>query len=210
MSRPATNCGQRARAGQAGFTLLEILVALVVLGFLLVGLTQGVRFGLRAWDTESRLVNTRADLDGVERVLRTMIEETDPGEFNEPANFKGDARSMSFASRLPMVVAGLPVREADIALGVDARHRLVLRWVPHPHAERLVPAAPAAETVLLEGVDHIELSYQRWPEQGGGWVSVWAAPTLPLLVSLKIAFAKDDRRHWPTMVTAPMRARFEE
>jgi general secretion pathway protein J len=210
MSSPTTRRSAGARPRQAGFTLLEILVALVVLGFLLVSLAEGVRFGLRGWDTESRLVETRADLDGTERVLRMLIESADPGEFNEPANFKGAEREMSFLARLPAAVAGLPVRDADIALGMDARHRLVLRWVPHPHAERLVPAAPPVENVLLDNVDHIELSYQRWPEQGGGWVSAWTAPTLPLLVSLKIVFATGDRRHWPTMVVAPMRARFEE
>ncbi len=195
---------------QAGFTLLEILVALVVLGFLMVGLSQGVRFGLRAWDTESRLVATRADIDGVERVLRNLLEGADPGEFNEPPNFKGDAHILAFSSQLPVQLAGLPVRDADLGLGLDMRHRLVLRWTPHPHAERLIAPALPVENVLLDGVEHIEFSYRRWPSQGGGWVSVWNQPTLPLQVSLKLEFAKDDRRHWPTMIVALMRARFEE
>ncbi len=198
------------RARETGFTLLEILVALVVLGFLLVSLTQGVRFGLRAWDTENRMVDERADMDGVERVIRTMVEEADPGEFNEPSSLKGDAHAVTFASRLPVQVAGLPVRDADIGLGVDTKHRFVLRWTPHPHAERLAAPVRPVEDALLEGVDHIELSYQRWPEQGGGWVSEWAAPTLPQRISVKIVFAKNDKRHWPTMVMAPMRARYEE
>ena len=34
-----------------GFTLLELLIALTVLGFLLAGLAQGVHFGLLAWRT---------------------------------------------------------------------------------------------------------------------------------------------------------------
>lgn len=207
MSMPVA---RRCRRGQAGFTLLEILVALAVLGFLMVGLTQGVRFGLKAWTTQTQMLATRADLDGVERVLRTAFSEADPGEINEEASFKGNAREVTFNTRLPIVVAGLPMREASIGLGVNAKHRLVLRWTPHPHAERLGPPLPPREEVLLEGVDHIELSYLRWPAQGGGWVSAWALPTLPLQVSLKLVFTKDDRRHWPTLVMAPMRARYEE
>jgi type II secretory pathway pseudopilin PulG len=35
-----------------GFTLLEILVALIVLDFLVVGLGQGVRTGLHLWAAE--------------------------------------------------------------------------------------------------------------------------------------------------------------
>jgi prepilin-type N-terminal cleavage/methylation domain-containing protein len=33
----------------AGFTLLEILIALAILGFILLSLGQGLRFGLTAW-----------------------------------------------------------------------------------------------------------------------------------------------------------------
>ena len=44
-----------------GFTLLEILVALTVLGFLLAGLAQGVHFGLLAWGTEVRLAGGNDD-----------------------------------------------------------------------------------------------------------------------------------------------------
>jgi general secretion pathway protein J len=195
---------------QRGFTLLEIVVALVVLGFLMVGLSQGVQFGLRAWDTESRMVNQRADMDGAERVLREVVSGADPGEFNDPSAFHGGARAMSFQSRLPLLAPGLPTRDVDVALGVDGQHRLVLRSTPHPHAELLGPPPPALENVLLEGIDHIELSYLRWPQQGGGWVTSWALPTLPVMLRIKLVFPEGDHRHWPDIVSSLMRSRFEE
>ena len=48
--RSGYRTGWRMKARTAaGFTLLEVLVALAVFGFLLVGLSQTVRFGLTAW-----------------------------------------------------------------------------------------------------------------------------------------------------------------
>src|SRR6266446_5733188 len=58
---------------QSGFTLLELLVVLVVLGFLMVGLTQGVRAGLTMWGAQTRRVGETADLDAGARVLRRLL-----------------------------------------------------------------------------------------------------------------------------------------
>jgi len=200
----------RAPPRQAGFTLLEILVALVVLGFLLLGLAEGVRFGLRAWDSEGRLVDRRVDMDAMERVLRGTIAAADPGGLSDQGLFQGRPRTLDLVTRLPMSASGMVTRDALVALGVDARHRFVLRWSPRPHAQRLTPAPAPQESVLLEGVDHVDFSYFRAPEQGGGWTDTWELPTLPLLVRVTIVFPKDDRRHWPTIEAAPMLARSEQ
>jgi len=199
MTRRATN--------SAGFTLLEILVALVVLGFLLAGLSQGVRFGLRAWDSESRLVDRRTDMDAMERVLRGVIAEADPGDVNEPAPFRGETGRLDLVTRLPGGAAGLPTGDAEVGLGVDAQHRFVLRWRASPHAERLGPPPPLQQSVLLEGVDGVAFAYLRRPEQGGGWSETWHDLSLPALVRITVDFPKDDRRHWPAIVAAPMLGR---
>lgn len=200
------------RAAQSGFTLLEILVALVVLGFLMVGLAQGVQFGLKAWDLQARQVALRSDMDATERVLRNLIAQADPGEFSDPATFKGDSSKMSFASRLPLpAVTGLPTRSVDVGLGVDARQRLVLRWSPRPHAERLTPEPLPNETVLLERVQRIEISYFKGGSgKGTGWLKTWNDPDVPLLVRFRLVFPSGDQRHWPEVVVGTMRQRQEE
>src|SRR5262249_53375508 len=58
---------------QTGFTLLEMLVSLVVLGFLVVGLTQGVRAGLRLWDAQTLRIGETGELDAGARVLRALL-----------------------------------------------------------------------------------------------------------------------------------------
>ena len=60
---------------QTGFTLLEMLVVLVVLGLLVVGLAQGVRSGLTMWDAQTRRVSETGELDAVARILRTLLSE---------------------------------------------------------------------------------------------------------------------------------------
>ena len=163
---------------QAGFTLLELLVGLVVLGFILAGLTQGVRYGRRMW----------ADAD--------------PGNSHDPPTLQGGPARVAFVSALPAGVTGLLGQEADLGLGVDGAHRLVLRWTPHLHAQRTGALPPPQEAELLRGVDHLDVSYWR-----NGWQGEWSEPTLPALIRLRIVFGPDDPRHWPDIVVAPVRQR---
>jgi general secretion pathway protein J len=194
----------RRRGGrEGGFTLLEILVAIVVLGFLLAGLSQGVRFGIQAWGMQTRRIAQQADMDTTLRTLRRLIAEADPGDANETTTLKGGPHTMAWRSRLPLAaeLAGGP--NADLALGVDGRKRLVLRAEPHPHAQRLGPPPPPLETVLAEGVDHIDLAYFRAGGKNSGWQSSWLDDDMPALVRLRVVFAKNSARHWPDMVAAP-------
>ncbi len=187
---------------QAGFTLLELLVGLVVLGFILAGLSQGVRYGLRVSDTQARLSDGRSELDAVDRALRRLIVQTDPGTAHGGPTLQGSPGRLTLVSQLPTAATGFVTRQADIAIGVDAARRLVLRWTPHLHAQRFGPAPPAEEVELLRGVERLELAY--W---GGAWRTSWDAATLPQLVRLRVVFPPGDPRHWPDIVAAPLRHR---
>lgn len=197
------------RDGTRGFTLLEVLVALVVLGFLLAGLSQGTRFGLKAWAMQTRNLARQSDMDDTYRVLRAMVQGADPGELNQDGTFNGTQHTLVVRSRLPAAASRLGVLDADISLGVDSSHRFVMRAEPHPHAERLGPLPVPLQSTLLDGVDHVDFSYYRVGDKSSGWTSVWHDADPPALVRLHIVF-RNDKQHWPDFVAAPLRARLEQ
>jgi len=181
----------------AGFTLLEVLVALVVFGVLMAGLTRGVDFGLRAWNRQSAAIDARGELDAVDRALRGLIVRLDPA-----AGMTGEAHAMAFTSRLPRG-AVQATGEADLALGVDGARRLVLRWTPHLHAERIGPQPPPETAILLRGIARLDLAY--WPRNGTGWRENWPSRDLPAMIRLRVSFPPGDPRHWADLVTAVAR-----
>jgi general secretion pathway protein J len=196
------------RPRERGFTLLEVLVALAVLGFLMLGLAQGLRFGLGAWDSQARLMGRSSDLDIADRALRRIVTQLVPTDDVRQPGLRGTASSFEAVTELPLTAA-LPTREAVVALGVDRAGRLVLRWTPYLHARRLGPPPAPEESELLRNLERIELAY--WSAaSGGSWLPVWARTELPDLVRIRLVFARGDARRWPDIVAAPMRERAEE
>lgn len=202
---PAT----RRRPDQpTGFTLLETLVALVVLGFLMVGLTQGVRAALSLWDAQARRTGDTAELDAAARVVRTLLSgiALSPSVGQAPgasgSAFKGTADGVSFVGDLPTGVWS--TQRADITLQLRDG-RFVLSWTAHRHEVSTAPASPPAEAELLGGVDRIEFAYwgSASPDEPASWQAQWNGPAIPELIRLRLVFAKGDRRRFPDLIAAP-------
>jgi general secretion pathway protein J len=196
------------RPAAGGFTLLELLVVLVVLGFLMVGVTQGVRAGLTMWGAQTRRVGETGELDAGARVLRMLLSgiSSPPsgGAFAgtaHPTKLEGHPDSLTFVGDLPTGLG--TTQRADVTLELR-RNRLVLLWAPHRHEISSGPAPELSEVELIHGVDRFDLAY-RAPavlNEPGGWVAKWDGPTPPELIRVRVRFAKDDPRHWPDLIAA--------
>lgn len=182
-------------------------MAVVVLGMVLTLLVQGVQFGIEATRLHAAARERTGDLHAIDRALRRLVALADPGIYPEPATLRGAAGSLSFLTELPLYGPGQTQR-ADVVLSAVSG-QLVLRWAPHRHAD-LFGAAPAWQTtVLLDGVERIELAY-RSAGANGRWSAVWTAEKLPSLIRIGLVFRPGSKRRWPLIVAAPVREAIEE
>jgi general secretion pathway protein J len=205
MRPPPADRGARGR--QVGFTLLEMLVVVVVLGLLMIGLTQGVRAGLSLWDAQSRRVGETAELDAAERILRSLLSAIAPPPSANIAaaptvELKGTGENLAFVGDLPTGLG--TTQRANITIELS-RGRLVLRWTPHRHELSAAPAPDPSEIELIRRVDHLDLAY--WgppsPGQAAAWQPQWDGPSIPELIRLRLVLAKGDRRRFPDLIAAP-------
>jgi general secretion pathway protein J len=201
---PLTTVRSRGRlvgmAMDAGFTLLELLVALVICGFVLTSLAEGTRFGLLSWSIETRLTRGNDDLEIADGIVRHLIEGMDAGGGIDPAQMSGGEDRFECVSTLPNADGPVPVRRIAGELRVTDDHRLVLKWRPYSRALYSGSRPATTETELVRGLARIKVFY--WG-QGGNWINAWHSDSLPVLVRVRLQFPDGDSRHWPDIVAAP-------
>lgn len=186
----------------SGFTLLEVLIALTILGFLVVGLSHGLRAGLAVWATQQRHIDETSELDSAARVLRTILSRIPMPDGRPIARLKGNADSFTFVGQLPTGFGTTHL--ADMRLTFE-RGRLTLIWTPYRHQTSSVPPATPIETDLVPRVAKVELAYFGPPTASApaSWQPEWDALYAPDLIRVRIAFPTGDIRRWPDLLVAP-------
>ncbi|HCK80860.1 MAG TPA: prepilin-type N-terminal cleavage/methylation domain-containing protein [Candidatus Competibacter sp.] len=193
------------REGQAGFTLLELVVAITLLGLLLVVLYSGLRLGLNGTDSGERRAEATNRLRLVQEFLRrqlvqSMTVRTNDQQGNRVVVFSGQADGIEFvAPLLTQLGQGGLYR---IRLGASDG-RLWMRWRLY-RADEGPAGGQERETVLLDGVTGVEWGYfgpeRDDDQQPPRWRADWSnTERRPLLVRLNLTRPGEP---WPDLVVA--------
>jgi general secretion pathway protein J len=202
--------------GQRGFTLLELLIALTLLGLILVLLFGGLRLGVRSWDSVQKQVDTLNSVRSVENFLRREMERIYPyrwktGPALQRFAFVGERHKLQFVAPLPSRIGagGLYAIALELEQTGSGR-RLTWKHVPvDPSMQDFATLEPVKEMQLvgteLNSVDDIWLTYfgRETETAAPRWVDRWdSVVTMPMLIRIQVRFA--DGSEWPDFVVAPM------
>lgn len=95
------------RRADSGFTLMELLISITILGVILTIIMGALRIGVRAWETGSRDVESRQRLQIVMSLIQQQLSSAIPESIQKPDMdpylFKGDGHLLEFVSRVSIV-----------------------------------------------------------------------------------------------------------
>lgn len=204
--------GGRHRA-EAGFTLIEVLVSLVLLALLLTLLAGGLRYARSTWDAAARL-DELAGADMAEAFLRARLAEAMPLYEQRKAGtvralFYGDRDTMSFVAPAPNgpAGAGLYRYTLEAAAGAGRERRLVVALEPHlPPLSDSALERPQDRYDLMRSIRSVSFRYFGRGDLRAepAWHTTWPrTDALPNLV--EIVIARDDREGGPVALTIGLR-----
>ena len=99
-----------------GFTLVELLVVMTLLGLIATALFGGLRFGVRAWESGGARSAAFAEIEIAQSLLRRLLELEVPEIFNGAVEIKAISREAGSRSKVAVVArqAGVVSRGGEL------------------------------------------------------------------------------------------------
>ncbi|MEP7183108.1 MAG: prepilin-type N-terminal cleavage/methylation domain-containing protein [Betaproteobacteria bacterium] len=205
-----------ARRAAAGFTLVELTIALMLLALMAAVLAGSVRLAARGWDGGEAKVAQVTEMRQSGEFLRAQLGAGFPLRMRKavgmPLMFGGERNEIRYAAALAPRVAEGGVWYFRLALAHDGdKSRLVQeRVIPDPDLVAEPSFTGADRSVLADGIRELTIGYfGRDPgaqqDAEPTWRDRWDdRDRLPILVRIDVTPEKGPA--WPQLVVEPRRA----
>lgn len=182
---------------QAGFTLVELLVALALMGLISTLLYSAFTLGMGQWSRAeikfSRIETALAGQQALRQLLGAAYPRYELTSGNRPAvSFEGSSERMTFLAPLPASLGSGALAEMTIsALGPFGTRYLTLEWSLKDSS------SPIRTHLLSDTITAVEFTYfgQVAGEYEAAWHSMWSGEiNLPQLVRIRVKSAHSSAR----------------
>jgi general secretion pathway protein J len=201
------------RATQHGFTLLETIVALTLLGLMLAVLSGSIRFAGQSRDAAASRIDSIDNMRIAQDFLRQTLAQAHPKRWlkavGRPFAFRGERDELAMAAPLTarVGVGGLFLLKLSL---VDAekgkgKNLVLARVFPEPDAQEMPDFSSAETTVLAENLAELEFAYLGRDDDASDptWRDDWReGASMPEAVRVRIRPARGSA--WPELVV-PLR-----
>ena len=180
---------------QSGFTLVELVIALAMLGVMMALLYSGLAFSFRSWDAGELHGRREADRRIGENFLRRELTELFPMRWKDPMMLKfaldGEPQRLRFVSSRPPDVAmgGLSLVSLSVEQGPERTRNLVMhRAMPDDDAKDFGPLDKTDGIVMLEDVESVKFAYFGVDNDFADphWSDSWTTARIPQLVRMTV------------------------
>ncbi|HEY1505073.1 MAG TPA: prepilin-type N-terminal cleavage/methylation domain-containing protein [Stellaceae bacterium] len=195
----------------AGFTLVELLVAITLIALLTVGLYQAFGIGTRAAGAIGENIDRSAQIaltyDFMERAFSAAepLPTATDSSSDTTIDFDGESQALSFVAVPPayLAIGGFQRLRLGLEPGKNGS-RLIVTWTGIARGSAVPQATMLLPSILIDQLRSVAFAYfgVAGPQQKAAWLDRWSERNaLPQLIRLRLTFA--NGMHAPDLIVAP-------
>lgn len=152
----------------SGHTLVELLVVILLLGFIALGIGGGIHFGTRVWEVSEQRISRNDEAAHAQAILRDVLGSALPRRVGGFVTFEGRYNHLAFDAEAPAAAgtSGLARVELDVVLSSGQR-QLRLRVYP------IDEPANVREAILVKDMGVVEFAFLDAGEAVPSWLASW-------------------------------------
>jgi general secretion pathway protein J len=199
---------------QRGFTLLELLIAMVIVALVMTAAFGGVRIGGRSLETGHERADATEEMRAVSEFLHRQVSQSEPLLWEDEAGkriaFEGSEEGFRFLAPAPFDSGSVGLLEFSVSIDSTNTARLRLAYDPFDPGALEFGSAPAVGGLwLTPAFDSVALAYFGAMDTDGptAWYPEWpsSSATMPKLIRISFG-AATDANEWPELIL-PLRSR---
>ncbi|MDT8450157.1 MAG: prepilin-type N-terminal cleavage/methylation domain-containing protein [Wenzhouxiangellaceae bacterium] len=192
---------------QAGFTLVELLLATTLIALIMAMAYGGFRAGVRATTSGEALIEETNRLRIVHQFVRRQISQARPliieQNEDEIIRFEGERERIRFVAPMPgyLSYGGPYVQELRLERGEVGMDLVFAFALLNGYEPGDLNAEPPV--TLLEDVGRADFEFLGFTEdrEAVEWTDFWDRPEeIPLAISLRLGMERDNGLFWPELV----------
>jgi prepilin-type N-terminal cleavage/methylation domain-containing protein len=182
--------------GERGYTIVELLVVLVLVGLITTAISAGMQFGTRVWERSESGIAAADGHEDTQDVLRGLLSTATPRMEDGLVRFHGEPDFLAFDAVPPRALGASGLAHVELSLIRDGENSgLKVR------VTSLIDQRNSREVMLSPNLGRVHFAYLDATEKVPVWLDFWRdRPHMPQAVRLEAADA--NPQSWPSFVAS--------
>jgi prepilin-type N-terminal cleavage/methylation domain-containing protein len=175
-----------------GYSLIELVVALLLLSMIAMLTQSGLFFGTRVWEKTETRIESGEHLIQAQVVLREVLSQSLPHMKDDFVTFSGRSDRVVFDCVPPQAFEQYGSAHVVISSepSAPAKRKLILRM------QSLAKSSTSRELTLGDDFGRLRFTYLDATDRSATWLAAWHdRKSLPAAVRI----TSDDPAHWPEL-----------